>query len=819
MTLKIKILFIIISLSILGLTVSGYYSFTSYRDDKLAYVYDSLTEKTEASSKLFSAVAEDYEMLLNMLISFSDFNDENSLASIRNLLDGDQRKISGVYLHLPEKNEFTLFQSKKLVAPVEWQVLRGASHGISLAAEKTQLFYLKRPIGKDGYAVLAFEHPGLWDLISSEGESVRFFVNQKNFIAQKKLPFNEKEIMALFPRAVSLPAANGLFEEKLGGETHLVAYSQIGSRNLILMNAVPSKKLLLIQDIILRQIVSFLILTASIALLIGTFAARWLTKQLEAITEAVQEIENENLDVIVPVKSKDELGRLGNAFNSMTARIRGLLEELRLYNLELEEKVRERTQELQSLTDIQKGMLNALGQGFVILDRNHEILPVYSRVSEEMFEVVPSDAAPGDILGLSSTDADSFRELFGMAFEGGLSFEDVFRLAPVKRTNTKRAVIQLNYAEIKNSETDSPDYVLIVGTDKTTEIENEERAQKEIAYSRMLQKIATNRFAAARVLSDALRMLDEAELTLANEVPGEVLRVQRLIHTIKGGLAYFHITDIAAVCHELESSLEPHLGKENCTDDVRLDVLQKCLGIRSAIEKYIREFDDIIRFHDARTMKNIPITQLLSFRDLLSNELPLLAAEFEERFFSVPVAPFFEMYPGIASELGSKLGKNLRFELQGGDLTLPEGPWEEIFNQFVHFIRNSADHGIETPEERILANKASHGTIKFQFSRQASRLVIELSDDGRGVNWKKMSEKDPTIDSLEEAINRIIQGGLSSADKVSDVSGRGVGVSALYQAVVSRNGICQFSSQEGHGFLVRIEFDLNNAFSELSLVA
>ena len=122
--------------------------------------------------------------------------------------------------------------------------------------------------------------------------------------------------------------------------------------------------------------------------------------------------------------------------------------------------------------------------------------------------------------------------------------------------------------------------------------------------------------------------------------------------------------------------------------------------------------------------------------------------------------------------------------------------------------RSLNDHGIETEQERVSAGKDATGEIKFGFKVLGDKLEISLSDDGRGILWEKIAKKDPSITNEQEAIQRIMMGGISSKDEVSDVSGRGVGVSSLFSMVQKWNGDIQVINHPGQGMALKIQVPL-----------
>jgi two-component system chemotaxis sensor kinase CheA len=352
---------------------------------------------------------------------------------------------------------------------------------------------------------------------------------------------------------------------------------------------------------------------------------------------------------------------------------------------------------------------------------------------------------------------------------------------------------------------------LIIGTDKTTEIENMEKFKKEWTFSQMMMRIVSNRYSLNKVIKDSLGMLAQSMEVLGSNKLFPIKDVQRYIHTIKGSYSYFHIEDITKMSHDLESFLEPYFHQEKCADDLKMQILEKIMAIQIAIESYIDKYDEIIQYKTSNSHRTIPVERINTFAKALSLKSQGLYNIFHDYFYFTEIQPFFQMYPSIVHDLGVKLNKNINFKLEGTECILPEGPWEELFGQFIHFVRNSADHGIEPESERIAAGKNPTGEIKFSFKRTATHLAITLSDDGRGIDWKKIAQKDPSVQNEKEAIQRIMMGGISSKDEVSDVSGRGVGVSAIFSMVGKWQGEITVDNRPSQGLRLNITVPLKKA--------
>ena len=172
-----------------------------------------------------------------------------------------------------------------------------------------------------------------------------------------------------------------------------------------------------------------------------------------------------------------------------------------------------------------------------------------------------------------------------------------------------------------------------------------------------------------------------------------------------------------------------------------------------------------------------------------------------------PVKVVFQRLPRLVRELERSLGKKAHLVLAGEDTEVDKTIVEELADPLIHMIRNSMDHGLETPEERIAAGKSPEGTIRVSAEHRGSRILICVSDDGRGINRERLVAKarsrgmiaehhEPTP---EEADNLIFHPGLSTAAAVTDVSGRGVGMDVVRSNVEALGGRITVESTPGRG--------------------
>ena len=816
LSVKSKILILIIALSVLSLAVFASLTFSTYKKDKLSFVYDSLASETNSKAHALTSVIENNELFLNTIVSGFDVKTRRISSTQENLLRQNP-KIQSLHYHIEgqkDQEEVTLYTSTESSIKLDWNQVHALPNGFSAINAKKGLFIIKKPLGnKNSYALLAFQNVDMGGLFKSSGSRNWTVLNLSeldksasadSFLTEQKAKMNQ---------------AFGLFEAEKDGKSYFVSYSKLPYQDLVVTSTIKMSSVLLVQDYFLKQVVLFLTLITSISLLVGVLSARWLTWHLDQLTTAAQSFENENFEHRVEVTGDDEMGLLGMAFNSMGEKVKTLLDELRIYNTQLEEMVRARTEELQNLTNIQNAMLNSLGQGFVIIDKDFKVKPVYSKVAVDMFDTVPDEATPAELMGVNEDEAKNFQELYDLAFNQIMDFDDVSKLSPEMRSNTKEQKIFLNYAPIKNAESGALEYVMMIGTDKTAELESLEKFKKEWEQSQMVMSMASNRFSLMKVLNEAMSMMKTCLNVLEEDKPYAARDVQRLVHTIKGSFSFFHITDMTKLAHELETYLTQYFDTEFLNNDVKFYTLDKIMGIQVAIECFIDHYDPILQYKDGVKSKSISLTRMEEFGQELKKHDRGLYQAFKDKFYCTKLSSYFQMYPSMVKDLGLKLSKEVRFVMEGGDIDLPDGKWDELFGQFVHVIRNTMDHGIETPDERLAVGKKRTGEVSFKFALTESHLLITLSDDGRGLDWQKIAVKDPTVKSEADAIARIINGGISSRDEVSDLSGRGVGVSSVFALVETWGGKATFVNKVKQGIDIVIEIPLEAAMEKAWLKA
>ncbi|MDH5370065.1 MAG: chemotaxis protein CheA, partial [Gammaproteobacteria bacterium] len=189
------------------------------------------------------------------------------------------------------------------------------------------------------------------------------------------------------------------------------------------------------------------------------------------------------------------------------------------------------------------------------------------------------------------------------------------------------------------------------------------------------------------------------------------------------------------------------------------------------------------------------------------------------RIRMLPISFVFQRFPRLVHDLSGKLDKKIDLVLSGESTELDKTVMEKIGDPLVHLVRNSLDHGIEKPETRIAAGKPETGEIHLNAYHEGGNIVIEITDDGAGLNLEKILSKAKSSglvsdnDNLsdEEIADLIFRPGFSTADVVSDVSGRGVGMDVVRRNIRALGGTVDVKTKAGKGSVFTIRLPLTLA--------
>ena len=219
---------------------------------------------------------------------------------------------------------------------------------------------------------------------------------------------------------------------------------------------------------------------------------------------------------------------------------------------------------------------------------------------------------------------------------------------------------------------------------------------------------------------------------------------------------------------------------------------------------------------------------LESFRSTSQN-LARITGELQEGVMQirmVPISQIFSRFPRLVRDVSKSLDKSVQLEIVGEDTELDKSVIEDLLDPLIHCVRNSVDHGIESPAERAKAGKDETGTVTLRAGNEGNLIVIEIEDDGKGIDVKSVYEKAVDREVIHpskqlsdlEAYNLIFEPGFSTAAKVTDISGRGVGLDVVKKQIEKLNGTVSVWSDPGVGTRITIKLPLTLAILQGLLV-
>ena len=256
----------------------------------------------------------------------------------------------------------------------------------------------------------------------------------------------------------------------------------------------------------------------------------------------------------------------------------------------------------------------------------------------------------------------------------------------------------------------------------------------------------------------------------------------------------------------------------------RLDHLMNLIGeLVLGKNRLLKIYDDVEERYEGEKFLE-ELNQVVSSLSLVTTDIQL--AVMKTRM--LPIAKVFNKFPRMIRDLSRELGKQIDLEISGEETELDKSIVEEIGDPLVHIIRNSCDHGIEDPETRKAAGKPEKGIVQLKAYNEGNHIVVEIVDDGKGLDADMLkaksiekgiiTEREADAMSEKEAFGLIFKPGFSTAAKVTNVSGRGVGMDVVKTNIEKLNGIIDIESEVGQGTVIKLKIPLTLAIIQSLLV-
>jgi PAS domain S-box-containing protein len=523
----------------------------------------------------------------------------------------------------------------------------------------------------------------------------------------------------------------------------------------------------------------------------------------------------------VEEEGKDEISCLGASINAMLTALASTHTEIEIKGAELQL------------------LMNTVPAGLLSLDDQFIINSHYSRAAKE---ILSRDNLAGkpflDVLGLTrDRDVERKKLLDFLEFFKRAPFpeKDMAPLNPMEELEYRHdgcvCWLRLRYYLIQRS--DGPNHILAVIEDITEEKKLAEQVARSQRENLQLKAIAENPDLFREFLAETRQIIDTlrataAKLDIKESSRGQIHDVFRGVHTIKGVAGSFGLFGLVEMSSNLEDSLSVLRQAPAITNDaiekMRTDLSRLSMVFFEIVENAKSLLGEDIE-KESGIFLRIPLEELkrhmseikeMTIDESLKHKMiDEIKAEIIRRIRSMLVVPArrgFARAVKIVPGLIQRLGKNAQFNFEGQETFIDCEVAGELVTPLIHLLRNAFDHGIESPEERAESGKDEIAIVTLSVERKNSHLLISLSDDGRGLDpdrLKSVALKKGVISSevsgrltREQAYDLIFRPGFSTADTISDVSGRGVGMDAVLTSV--RNNL---------GGDLRIESEINKGTS------
>lgn len=541
------------------------------------------------------------------------------------------------------------------------------------------------------------------------------------------------------------------------------------------------------------------------ALLAGWIAAG-VSRSVRNLSSAAERVRAKQDFKVRAVKSSDdELGRLTDAFNEMLSGIQTRDDELEQHRTNLERLVAERTAELEVRNAAMRLVLDNVEQGLATVEPNGKLSSERSRAFDAWFggEIGGLSDAGGEVgdesmaavLAQGDATLRSWLKLGWAQVTDGLFPIEVALDQMPRKIQVKGRHYQLGYKAML--EGDKLAGVLLVVSDVTAEMERLKRDAEQRELISTFEHLMRDR-------GGTLEFFQECEGLVSQTLGGENRdrqSVLRALHTLKGNAGTYGVTSVAEAAHRLESEIIGGAGLPSANDLSELS--QKWHAFSERMHRLMGT--------EAEPVVEVTLSELEALMKAASSGAPgsQISAMLSRLKLERAVVRLRRL-ADQAQSLAQRLGKgSLSIEVSApGDVRFDRQRWASFWAAFIHPMRNALDHGIEPADERRRAGKPPQGKLSLSVRGDAQAIQIELSDDGRGIDFDKVREKakEAGLPHQTEAqlVEALFSEGLSTSDQTTELSGRGMGMSALREAARALGGNVTLQSQPGKGTTLRV---------------
>lgn len=519
---------------------------------------------------------------------------------------------------------------------------------------------------------------------------------------------------------------------------------------------------------------------ALLVLVLLIFATRFfVVRRLARLVSAAEQLEK-GQTATIDRDANDEVGLLAGALANMAAAIL------------------EREKHIQSQNKDMRMVLDNVAQGFVAIDRDGRMGSERSTVLKKWL----GSSLESDTLWSYVGRVDAKFEVAGemgweACVEGLLPLQLNIEQMPSTLTDGTRTW-QVNYRPIVDEEGEVQQCVVVL-TDVTSELAHQARESEQKELLNVFRRIMTDRGGFSDFVEEC-----QGLVTRVHEAKEELAGSLRAVHTLKGNSAIYGLHTVAELCHQVEEEVaesgemtEEHKERIANSWEGAYARVRELLGTNETandVTVTVAELDDYVRKLQAGASSDELVRAVQHWRyDRVEQRLGALATR--------------------ATSVAARLGKTgVTVDVMASDLRMPADKMRDFWSSAIHLVRNAVDHGIESDQARSAAGKGP-GRISLAVNVEGQAVVFRFADDGAGIDWERVRTKAAQAglpcSTQDDLVAALMSDGLSTRDVATDTSGRGVGMSAVLEAVEALGGRIAVTSTQGKGTEFEITFGLD----------
>ena len=444
-------------------------------------------------------------------------------------------------------------------------------------------------------------------------------------------------------------------------------------------------------------------------------------------------------------------------------------------------------------------LLNHIDDALLLITRSGRLASEHSRVAEAMLGKVEPGMPVWRLFEVENPRYSAWLESCWISAEDGWMPLD---LALSQLPSTVALGDRVLNISVRMADPADPDSaVVLVARDETEAMRSREAEQVSHEVARLLMRNTEEPHLVASFLAESGRLVGgvcEGRWPAADQ--------RRAVHTLKGSALVMGLDALGASLHNIEERMA---GEETgtCSEPDRAVLRRRWDAIAGPLVSLLeRDATHELRIQPAEVASIVALVEARRPRAELLAALHNLTWE--------PVRARLELLAQRVGSMDEANGVSIQAHVSCDELRAPPtAAWSSLWSNLVHLVRNAVVHGFETPAERAAAGKPADGQLALRAWQEAGRFIVEVSDDGRGVSWAHVARKAQALglpcSDRSDLVAALFADGLTTQDRATLLSGRGVGLSSVWHAAHRLGGTVDLQSEEGRGTTVRIVVPLS----------